>query len=95
MVTTRSASYIYAGILLPVKLSRLIGLQGVVGAGYYQPGEDMNLYYGLEFNLMAEVSFSLKNGYRLGLKWAHLSNGGLGYRNPGTERITIGLKIPY
>jgi len=66
------------------------------GFGYFTLWwADLSLPKRLAIYMEASIALNLKNHYRLGFKYTHLSNGGLGPLNPGTEQLTIALKIPY
>jgi hypothetical protein len=66
------------------------------GPFYYSQGKDQNddLGFSLEFYSFAEVSWVWKRDTRLGLRLGHLSNAGLGRRNPGTEILSFVISIP-
>jgi hypothetical protein len=54
---------------------------------------DVDLGYPLEFISHAEAGFILGNRTRLGFRIQHISNGGLGDRNPGLNLFSLQLQI--
>ncbi|HEY0945532.1 MAG TPA: acyloxyacyl hydrolase [Opitutaceae bacterium] len=64
------------------------------GPGYYERNQGPDLGKHLEFLSFVEVSRRLRRGHRVVLRLAHISNGSLGDRNPGTELLTAGYMIP-
>lgn len=64
------------------------------GPGYYHDGDDVFLGGDFEMMSFAEVACRLKNGTALGLRISHLSNGGAGHINPGTEMVSLQYSIP-
>lgn len=63
------------------------------GPFYYKSDHD-DLGLDLEFYSFLEATHRLRNDVRLGLRVGHLSNGGLGRVNPGTENVTLVAVIP-
>jgi hypothetical protein len=87
--------YASAGILADFPLGERWMITPAFGAGYYREGEDgLILGHETEFRSSLEVSWRFKNGHRLGLKFAHLSNGSLSDINPGTESLQVNWLIP-
>ena len=80
--------YAAGGVLVDFALGERWRLTPSFGAGYFD-SRRMSLGYHAEFRSGIELSRRFRNGQRLGLAFAHLSNGSLGERNPGTE--TLGL----
>ena len=64
------------------------------GLGSFDDGEDVRLGHSLEFRSGIKIAFQFDNEWRLGIALFHLSNGGLGDRNPGTEPMFLSLSIP-
>jgi len=56
-------------------------------------GDEIDLGSPLEFRSSIEVGVRLSHGQRLSLLLYHLSNAGLGYRNPGVEVLGIGYSF--
>ncbi len=65
-----------------------------LGLGSFDDGEDVKLGHDLEFRSGIKITYQFKNDWRVGIGLFHLSNGGLGDRNPGTEPVFVGVSIP-
>lgn len=63
-------------------------------AGYYSKGKGKDLGYPLEFKTGIEVGWQFKNFYRVGVNMYHISNAGLGKRNPGEESLLFFISVP-
>ena len=84
-----------AGAIYDIPLSRHARLTLGSGPFYYTPEEnDDDLGFDLEFYSFAELSWEWTRGRRLGLRVGHLSNAGLGRRNPGTETLSLLVSLP-
>ncbi len=64
------------------------------GLGVFDDGRDVRLGHDLEFRSGIKIAFVFDNKVRLGIALFHLSNGGLGDRNPGTEPVFLSLAVP-
>ena len=85
--------YVAAGVLMNINLSQNWLLTPSFGGGYYDSNQlDLGLHG--EFRSALEISRRLKNGHRLGLSLAHLSNGSFGDINPGTETLSLTYRLP-
>ncbi|MBM3570612.1 MAG: acyloxyacyl hydrolase [Alphaproteobacteria bacterium] len=89
MATGEHSGYAYAGLLAPWALDDRWTAGLSLAAGAYRRGDGKDLGSGLEFRSQAEVSYRLDNGHRLGVSAAHLSNAGVGHRNPGTNILML------
>lgn len=64
------------------------------GVGLFEEGTNLDLGHTVEFRSGLEVGRLLENGWRVGVALFHLSNGGIGDRNPGTEALVFSISIP-
>ena len=64
------------------------------GLGSFDDGEDVRLGHSLEFRSGIKFAYQFDNNWRFGIGLFHLSNGGLGDSNPGTEPMFLSLSIP-
>lgn len=64
------------------------------GLGFFEDGKKLDLGHTVEFRSGLEVGHRLENGWRVGVALFHLSNGGIGDRNPGTEALVFSISIP-
>jgi hypothetical protein len=78
-----------AGLVYHVELSANHRLTLGSGPFYYQHEPDRDLGLDLEFYSFAELTRELPRNQRVGVRIGHLSNAGLGRRNPGSETISI------
>lgn len=66
-----------------------------LGTGpFYYKNRHHNLGLDLEFYSFLEVTHPVWHDIRAGLRVGHLSNGGLGRRNPGTEDVLFVTVVP-
>lgn len=61
------------------------------GYGYWEDGDDLVLDYRFEYRGGIELSCLLTDRARLSLAFLHLSNGGQGSTNPGSQVGLLGL----
>jgi lipid A 3-O-deacylase len=94
MVAPGGQAYGYAGIHLPVRLPLRIELRPSVAAGFYAPGSGRELGSPVEFRSSLAVGRVLSRGVRVEAYLYHLSNAGLGSRNPGLEGMGLGVSVP-
>ncbi len=85
--------YLHAGLHLPIRLGRRFVATPTVAAGPYLHGSQVVLGSMLEFRSGLSLGVRLGRGRRLFLFFHHLSNGGLGDRNPGVEVAGIGYSV--
>ena len=58
-------------------------------AGAYERGNGKDLGHTLEFRSALDVSCQVREGFRVGMAVAHLSNAGLSETNPGVETLAL------
>lgn len=78
-----------AGLVYHLELSPNYRLTLGSGPFYYQHEPERDLGLDLEFYSFAELTRKLPRNQRVGLRVGHLSNAGLGRRNPGSETISV------
>ena len=84
-----------AGVVYDIPLTHRSRLTLGSGPFYYTNAEqDDDLGFRLEFYSFAELSWEWKRDVRLGVRVGHLSNAGLGRRNPGTETLSFVVSFP-
>ena len=66
-----------------------------LAVGGYEDGDQIRLGHTLEFRSGGDISFRFRNNVRVGVGIFHISNAGLGYRNPGSEQIIFKYHIPF
>lgn len=63
-------------------------------AGAYAQGDGKDLGHAIEFRSGIELSYQMSNAHRVGVALNHMSNAGLGDKNPGEETLLINYSIP-
>ena len=86
--------YAAIGVLLNFELGGGWVLTPSFGGGYYHASRGLDLGFDAEFRSAIELAKRFSNGHRLGVAFAHLSNGSLSDLNPGTETLGIVYSIP-
>ena len=81
-------------LLVDVELGRGWVVTPSFGAGYYNASSGLDLGFDAEFRTAVELARRFGRGQRLGLCFAHLSNGSLSDTNPGTETLGISYSFP-
>lgn len=92
--TTDSAFYGYGGLLLDIYFGPHFVLMPNAAVGYYDNGNGKNLGDHAEFRTGAEFAYRFEDHSRLGISFNHISNAGLGEKNPGEEEIGLVFSIP-
>ena len=90
----RHGFYAAAGVLLNLELGRDWVLTPSFGGGYYNASSGLDLGFDAEFRTAVELAKRFRNGQRIGISLAHLSNGSLSDQNPGTETVGFSYSIP-
>ena len=84
MMTADSASYLYTGVQAEYEIGKL-NLTPSFSPGYYTSGDGKDLGSPLEFKTEVQLSYDLLPGSKLGYSYNHVSNAGLGDKNPGAN----------
>lgn len=92
--TEHDASYAYLGLRRDFSLDERWLLTPSFDTGLFNESRKLDLGSEIEFRSGLALTYRLENRYRLSLALYHLSNGGIGNRNPGTESITLSVAIP-
>jgi len=88
-VVDESSLYLYGGIRYDLDLSDRWRLTPSWGPGLFEAGSGTDLGSALEFRSKLELSYKIHPRARLALSFAHLSNGGLDERNPGSDVLAL------
>ena len=62
--------------------------------GGYHTGDSSDLGGVFEFRLSLDIAYRFDNRHRLGVRAAHISNGGVNEQNPGEEELFLTYSIP-
>ena len=84
MMTAASATYLYTGVQAEYEIGKL-NLTPSFSPGYYTTGDGKDLGSPLEFKTEVQLSLELFPGSKLGYSYNHVSNAGLGDKNPGAN----------
>jgi len=83
-LTENSAMYFYTGAQANYDLG-LISITPSFAPGYYSFGDGKDLGSALEFKTEVQVSLNVFENTQFGMSYNHISNGGLGDKNPGVN----------
>jgi hypothetical protein len=94
VVAENDARYYFVGLRRDFPLSGRWVLTPGFDITSYDEGRGIDLGSELEFRSGLELSHPVHRNWRLGIGVYHLSNGGFGDRNPGTNSLVGSLVIP-
>jgi lipid A 3-O-deacylase len=92
--TNRGSVYTYGGFRLELPVGRHILILPMATVGDYEKGAGKNLGSHIEFKTGAEVDLVFANGMRVGPVFDHVSNAGIGKKNPGEENLLLMVSVP-
>ncbi len=95
MGTGKGAVYTYVGFGFDMHLPYNFILTPSFAGGYFEGGHGIDLGYWWEFRSGAEIDYRFADQHRLGVGFYHISNAGLGNRDPGVELVTVVLTAPF
>ena len=90
LITADNATYFYTGVQAQYKIGAL-NFTPSFTPGYYDSGDGKDLGSTLEFKSEVQLSLELPKESQLGLSYNHVSNGGLGDKNPGANSYMFNL----
>ena len=92
--TDESAYYGYFGLSVDLYFSRCkcFVLTPSLAVGAYEDGDQIRMGHTLEFRSGGDFMYKFRNNVRVGVGVFHISNAGLGYRNPGSEQLILNIK---
>ena len=93
--TADSGAYVYAGIGYPFAINEKWSLVPSLSGGYYNEGAGKNLGNDVEFYSQLRLEYRLSPGAGIGLGVGHISNAGIGDKNPGAEIVYLSYSISY
>jgi hypothetical protein len=93
VASARGAFYLYGGLQLRFPLPHGVAASPSVAAGVYEPGSGLDLGHSLEFRSALLLELPVSSRIRVSAVFFHLSNAGLGTRNPGMEGAGLGLSF--
>lgn len=93
--TADSGAYVYAGIGYPFSINEKWSLLPSLSGGYYSNGAGKDLGYDIEFYSQLRLEYRLSPGAGIGLGVGHISNSGIGDKNPGAETVYLSYTASY
>lgn len=94
MITSEGGLYGYAGFGTDFFFGNRWVLTPSIAIGAYSEGNGLDLGHVVEFRSALTLAYRFDNRSRLGLRFYHLSNAGLGDDNPGVEVLDLTYSIP-
>ena len=91
--TTKGSVYTYFALRGEIPLGRFL-LIPIAAVGDYEKGNGKDLGAHIEFKTGAELDYVFSNGLRVGPAFDHVSNAGIGKKNPGEENILLMVTVP-
>jgi hypothetical protein len=88
LATSDGSLFVGTGVAFELRVGRWDVTPTFV-PGVYRQGDGRDLGYPLEFRSQLEVGHRFRGGPRIAVAFSHLSNAGLGSRNPGQESLTV------
>jgi len=85
MVSPDYQGYVYTGLQLNRKIGDNFTLTPSFTPGLYSRGKGKPLYHILQFKSEIQISWETKNNNTFGFSFNHMSNAGIGDRNPGAN----------
>ena len=95
MGTGKGAVFAYVGFGFDIHIPYNFIITPSFAGGYSESGHGINLDYWWEFRSGAELDYRFSNDRRLGVGFYHISNAGLGHRDPGVELVNVTLTAPF
>lgn len=87
------ALYVYVGLRRDFAISQHWVLSPSLDIGFFNASEALELGSEIEFREGLEIAYKRCPRSRIGFAIYHLSNGGIGDRNPGTEAAILSWSI--
>jgi len=92
--TNRGSVYTYGGFRIEIPLGGRFMLIPIATVGDYEKGNGKDLGAHIEFKTGVEFDVIFDNGIRIGPAFDHVSNAGIGKKNPGEENAMLMFSFP-
>lgn len=92
--TTKGSVYTYFALRGEIPLGPHFLLIPIEAVGDYQKGGGKDLGSHIEFKSGAELDYVFADGVRVGPAFDHVSNAGIGRKNPGEENLLMMFTAP-
>ncbi|HKT20060.1 MAG TPA: acyloxyacyl hydrolase [Stellaceae bacterium] len=94
-VTTKGSVYTYGGFRAELAIGKHFMIIPVATVGDYEKGDGKDLGSHVEFKTGAEFDYVMDNGIKFGPAFDHVSNAGIGKKNPGEENLMLMVTVPF
>jgi hypothetical protein len=94
LATSDGTIFAHAGVHTDFVLAEHYVLMPVATVGYWQRGGGKDLGAHIEFKTGGEFAYRFDNKARVGLAFDHISNAGIGKKNPGVESLLLVYSLP-
>jgi lipid A 3-O-deacylase len=94
LVTSDGTFYGYGGLRADLIIAQHYVIMPVAAVGYWSRGGGKDLGAATEFKTGAEFAYRFSDSSRLGIAFDHISNAGIGHKNPGTESLLLVYSLP-
>ena len=91
LTSSKGGAYAYSGIAVEIPLTAALQIKPSFAPGLVLATADRDLGSPIEFRSSMEVSLAPVESMRVGIAFSHISNAGLGYRNPGVEILAFNI----
>jgi lipid A 3-O-deacylase len=93
LTTDKLETMAYAGVRLDWKFfNNTLLISPSFTPGYYAPGDGKRLGYSLEFKSQLRAAVFVTPTFDIGASINHISNAGLGSKNPGANNFSINIE---
>ena len=93
--TGKGAFFGYGGFGIDINFFERFVATPSAAVGYFTPGTGIDLGAHTEFRTGGEFDYRFENLTRIGVGFYHISNAGIGKKNPGVELATFVLTMPF
>ena len=92
--TTKGSVYTYFALRGEIPLGAHFMIIPIAAVGDYEKGSGKDLGSHIEFKTGGELDYVFTNGLRVGPAFDHVSNAGIGKKNPGEENLLLMVTVP-
>lgn len=93
--TSKGSVYTYGGFRIELPIGSHFMIIPIATIGDYERGSGKDLGSHVEFKTGAEFDYVLDNGIKFGPAFDHVSNAGIGKKNPGEENLMLMVTVPF
>ena len=94
MANSDGGLFLYVGLLYDIPVSSFLYVTPSFSPGLYYKSNSKELGFAINFRSQLEISVKFENDFRFGISFNHISNGTLGYINPGVESLALSAQFP-